>query len=373
MSEPNIIPIVMPKWGLSMSEGRINDWLIDEGAQIAVGDEVLEVETDKIAGAVEATDAGVLRRRVAEAGKVYPVKALLGVLADSSVDDAALDTYIADYVVPEAEGEDEEDAAAKTLFVEVDSGRLHYSVQGDGDGVVLLIHGFGGDLNNWLFNDTALAEQHQVYALDLPGHGESDKRFPSPGLDALADRVVGFMDAVGIGRAHLVGHSMGGGVAVRVAGRVPDRVDTLALLASIGFGREINHDYIAGFVGAQSRRELKPQLSRLFADPSLVTRQLVDEMLKYKRLDGVTEVLGQLSESLFAGGEQQALLTDELAALGKPTLMVWGSEDQIVPAAHADAAPPGTRVEILDGAGHMVQMEQSSAVNKRLLAHFRGA
>jgi pyruvate dehydrogenase E2 component (dihydrolipoamide acetyltransferase) len=95
-------------------------------------------------------------------------------------------------------------------------------------------------------------------------------------------------------------------------------------------------------------------------------------MLKYKRLDGVPAVLGQLAEALFSGGEQQDLLAGGLAALDKATLIVWGREDQIIPASHAQAAPPGARVEVLEGAGHMVQMEQQGTVNKLLLAHFGG-
>ena len=86
----NIIPILMPKWGLTMEEGQVNEWLVIEGAEISVGDEIIEVETDKISGVVEATDAGLLRRCIAETDTFYPVKSLLGVLADSSVLDSEI-------------------------------------------------------------------------------------------------------------------------------------------------------------------------------------------------------------------------------------------------------------------------------------------
>ena len=76
-----ITPIVMPKWGLSMAEGTVVSWLVEEGAQITVGLPILEVESDKIANAVEAPDPGLLRRRLAAAGDLLPVKALLGVMA----------------------------------------------------------------------------------------------------------------------------------------------------------------------------------------------------------------------------------------------------------------------------------------------------
>ena len=85
MSDQRIVPIVMPKWGLSMKEGKVTGWLLEDGSRINPGDAILEVETDKIAGAVEAHEGGVLRRRVGEPDTVYPVKTLLGVIADPSV------------------------------------------------------------------------------------------------------------------------------------------------------------------------------------------------------------------------------------------------------------------------------------------------
>src|SRR5215475_5209155 len=105
MSEERIKPIVMPKWGLSMSEGKITNWLKQVGTQLSPGDEILEVETDKIAGVVETGETGMLRRLIGEPALTYPVKALLGVIADDDVSDAEIDAYVAAYVTPVADAD----------------------------------------------------------------------------------------------------------------------------------------------------------------------------------------------------------------------------------------------------------------------------
>src|SRR6266566_1247417 len=157
MADSRIRPIVMPKWGLSMSEGKVTGWLMKPGARVKVGDELLEVETEKIASVVEAGDAGTLRRIIGEPDTVYPVKALLGVLADDDVTDSEIDAFVAGYVTPAATAKDEE-AGPQYLFADLPFGRMRYAKRGRGDASIVLIHGLGGDLDNWLFNIDALAE-----------------------------------------------------------------------------------------------------------------------------------------------------------------------------------------------------------------------
>jgi pyruvate dehydrogenase E2 component (dihydrolipoamide acetyltransferase) len=364
-----ITPIVMPKWGLEMREGTVNAWLVDVGAEISVGTPIVDVETDKISNAVEAPDPGVLRRKVAAEGETLPVKALLGVMADAAVSDAEIDAYVADYVVPAA-GADEDEAASVYSFAEVDGLRVRYVRRGAAGGVpVLFLHGFGGDLDNWLFNLDVVAEAAPVMALDLPGHGQSSPRLPGTALADFADFVVRFLDQLDIERVHVVGHSMGGAIAARMALDHPSRVASLALVNSAGFGPEINAAYTEGFVAAASRRELKPVVEQLFADPGLVSRQLLDDLLKYKRLDGVTELLQTLGAAQFGGGRQAEQPGRELERAGKPVLVVWGREDHIIPAAHAAQAPTGATVAVIEGAGHMVMMEKASEVNALLKRH----
>ena len=364
-----IVPIIMPKWGLEMREGTVTAWLVDEGERIDVGRPIIDVETDKISNAVEAADAGVLRRKVAQEGETLPVKALLGVLADTAVSDGAIDAYIAGYVVPAA-GSEEEEAAAAYSFIDVDGLNLRYARRGPEAGVpVLLLHGFGGDLGNWMFNLDALAEGAPVIALDLPGHGQSTAKLPGATLRELAACVARFLDAIGVEQVHAVGHSLGGAIAAQMALDFPARVKTLALVNSAGLGDEINAAYIDGFATAASRRELKPVVELLFADTGLVSRQLVDDLLRYKRIDGVGDVLHTLTASLFPGGRQSELPGRELAQTGKPVLVLWGREDRVIPSAHAAHAPPGASVQVLDGAGHMAMMEKAAEVSALIRRH----
>jgi pyruvate dehydrogenase E2 component (dihydrolipoamide acetyltransferase) len=370
MSQP-ITPIVMPKWGLSMREGKVTAWLVEEGATIEVGTPILEVETDKIANAVEAPDPGLLRRRLAHEGDTLPVKALLGVMAPAEVSDADLDTYISGYVVPAAEA-DEEAAAPAYQFIDVEGIRVRYARRGAAQGTpVLFVHGFGGDLDNWLFNLDAVAEDNPVLALDLPGHGQSATQLPGADLATLAAFVVRFLDRVDVARVHGVGHSLGGAIVAQMAIDYPQRCASVALVNSAGLGSEINTGYTEGFVAAASRRELKPVVEQLFGDPKLVSRQLLDDLLKYKRLDGVTEALQTLGTALFGGGRQASSPGQQLAQTGKPVLVVWGAQDRIIPAAHAANAPAGATVQVFEGAGHMVMMEKAGEVNVLLKRHFK--
>ena len=362
-----IVPILMPKWGLSMKQGTLSSWLVEEGSEISPGDEIMDVETDKIANAVEATDGGLLRRRVGMAGETYPVRALLGVLAPSSVPDSEIDAYVASFTAPATEETDDEESAP--LFLDLPVGRIRYAER-PGDGVpVLLIHGFGGDLDNWLFNIDALAEAGPVVALDLPGHGQSVKSVAGPSLMTMTDAVIGLMDSLGVTRAHLVGHSMGGLVAGRIGIDRPDRVASLTLVAAAGLGEEINGAYLDGFVSAASRRDLKPALVHLFADQALVNRSMVEDVLKYKRLDGVGSFLEALRGTLFPGDSQVTRIADDLAEIGCPCHVIWGAEDAIIPATHAGALEGAT---VIDGAGHMVQMEKAAEVNRLILSWTHG-
>jgi pyruvate dehydrogenase E2 component (dihydrolipoyllysine-residue acetyltransferase) len=358
----------MPKWGLSMTEGTVVEWLVEEGTELNNGDEVVEVESEKINNAVETPAPGVLRRRVAKEGDVLPVGGMLGVIADASVSDEEIDAYVEEFQANFVPSE-EEAGGPEPETVEIGGKNIQYLKLGEGEGVPLvLLHGFGGDINIWVFNQEALAEGGRtVYAVDLPGHGGSTKDVGEGDLASLVRVVEGFMGEMGVEKAHLFGHSMGGAVAASLAIQHPEKVQSLSLIASAGLGEEINGDYIEGFIAANRRKEMKNALGLLFATPDLVNRQLVNDVIRFKRLDGVDEALRKLADNLFPNGKQADV--PDLSGVEVPMLVVWGREDKIVPVAHSENAPTNARVEVLDDTGHMPQMEAAGQTN-RLIGEF---
>jgi len=260
--------------------------------------------------------------------------------------------------------------SSQYMFIEFEGLQVRYSDRGSGDSVILLLHGFGGDLDNWMFNLGALSEKHRLLALDLPGHGKSSKTIIDPSINGMEKFVSKFLELLDLTSVNIVGHSMGGAIAIQMMLDHPQTVKSITLIGSAGLGTNINNDYLNRFVEYQTPQEMTRVLQQLFADKSLVSHQLVEEILNYKRMDGVETALKALSETLKSLG-QQTILADNLVASGKPVLLIWGREDQIIPVSHAEnfsaAAGTNVKIEIFESAGHMVHMEKASEVNRCLL------
>ncbi len=357
--------IIMPKWGLSMEEGMVVAWHVETGDEIRTRDEILDIETSKITNALESPVGGTLRRRAAAEGATVPVGGLLAVVAEASVTDPEIDAFIEKFqagFAATAAGTTVERPRAQT--VPVDGRAINYLSLGEANGAPLvLVHGFGGDMNSWMFNLPVLAERRRVIAFDLPGHGGSSKDVGSGDLASLVGTLEGLLAALEIDRAHLAGHSLGGAIAIALALDRPDKVASLSLVAPAGLGSEINNDYIEGFIAATRRKEMKEVLRALFADPESLGRDMVNEVLKYKRLDGVNAALRKIAGAVFPGGRQGQVARDRLGELPMPVQIIWGRQDRILPAAHADGLPAKIAVHTIDGAGHMAHMEAAGEVN----------
>ena len=178
--------VTIPKWGMTMTEGLVSEWLVSEGDEITRGQEIIEIESTKTTNAVESAASGVLRRIVVQPGVTAPVGALVGVIADASVTDDEIDAFIASFVDENGIEADEDVAAGSIKAIDIGAGQVvNLLTMGEqADDSVVLIHGFGGDLSTWLFNQDAFAQNHKVVAVDLPGHGAKvrTERRADPGL-----------------------------------------------------------------------------------------------------------------------------------------------------------------------------------------------
>lgn len=369
MTDLHALP--MPKWGMTMTEGTLVDWLVPEGAVVERGQEVAEVETTKITNAIEAPVSGILRRRVAAPGMNVPVGGLLGVIADAGTTDTEIDEFVA----ARASADAMVDAAAPApRLVETAGGPLNLLSLGQGDGLpVVLVHGFGGDLGSWMFTADALAADRPVLVPDLPGHGASPPRAATTVAD-LAQAMGQVCDALSVARVHLVGHSLGGAVALALATAAPGRVASLALIAPVGLGREISADYLVAFLAADRRRSMKQALGLLFADPEAVSSDMVEGVLRSKRRDGVNAALAATLSGFFDVALGQTLdLRPVLAAFPGPVTILWGEADAILPPGHADGLPERIAVCPVPGAGHMPMMEAAGTVNRLLASHLAAA
>ncbi len=189
-------------------------------------------------------------------------------------------------------------------------------------------------------------------------------------LDELAATVQGYMDAVGIERAHLVGHSMGAAVCLALLDRARERVTSLTLIGPAGIGQKINADFIRGFIGADSREALEPLMRLLFAAPDFAVAELVDEALRFKRREGATAALARIAGSRYAGTRAGGTLRDLAGTV--PTLVIWGAADAVIPPpAPGEFEAPGVELQLIPGRGHMVQVEAADEVNRLLAAFLR--
>lgn len=363
-----IAPIVMPKWGLAMQEGMLAAWHVAEGDRIEKGQEIADIETSKIANVFESPVSGLLRRLVAREGEVLPVGALLAVVADGSVADAEIDAFVEDFRARFAEATAARgEAAPEPRIVEAGPWRIRVLEAGPEDApVIVFLHGWGGDLTGFGLVQAALADAFRTVALDLPGHGGSTKTLARGDLAELAAAVAATLEALGISGASIVGHSLGGAVAVELARSAPQRVAALTLIAPAGLGPDIETAYIEGFQREKRPKKLRAVLEMLVHDPSVVGREMVEEVLKYKRLDGVGEALAKLAEANFGGGRQRSDLRAALGRLTVPVQVIWGRDDRILPATHAGGLPPSVRVTLLDACGHLPQLERADEVVRLL-------
>jgi pimeloyl-ACP methyl ester carboxylesterase len=266
-------------------------------------------------------------------------------------------------------------------FTTVDGVLARYWAAGDKGPEVVLIHGLGGFIENWSKNILALASHHRVYALDLPGFGQTDKTPLIKDLTMLTRFIHDFMAEQNIPKASLVGHSLGGGLALQFTLDYPEKVEKLVLADNAGMGREVLADFrlcslpvLPGLFVRQSRKDITALWQKIVYDKVNITPELVDLSYRYAHLPGAQKaLLSALCAGIDLRGQKSGLtgrLLSRLNALKAPALVVWGRNDRIIPVSHAQIAVkkiPGARLEIFDNCGHMPMFEHPEKFNRLVL------
>ncbi|MFC1420332.1 alpha/beta fold hydrolase [Streptacidiphilus cavernicola] len=246
--------------------------------------------------------------------------------------------------------------------------RRAYRIAGSGP-AVLLIHGIGDSSATWADLIPGLARNFTVIAPDLLGHGDSDKPRADYSVAAYANGMRDLLGVLGVERATLVGHSLGGGVAMQFAYQFPERTERLVLVSTGGVGREVNPVLRAASLPgadlmlsslrlptARLQSRLFVQLMRLFDTdlgrdaPDLLN--LVDALPDATARSAFIRTLRAVVDWR---GQVVTMLDRCYLVRGMPTMLLWGSRDSVLPVGHAHTAHlamPGSRLEVFEGAGH---------------------
>jgi pimeloyl-ACP methyl ester carboxylesterase len=251
---------------------------------------------------------------------------------------------------------------------------LGYRIAGAGPAIVL-IHGMAGSSRTWRDVMPLLARDYTVVAPDLPGHGESAKPLGDYSLGAYASGLRDLLaGALGIERATVVGQSFGGGVAMQLAYQHPELCERLVLAGSGGLGREVSWilrlltlpaaEYAMPILFPRFLRDRGNRVGAFLHERGLRAPHVAEMWSAYASLaepDKRHAFVRTLRAVIGPGGQTVSAADRLYLAAAVPTLILWGDQDDIIPVEHAHRAHelmPGSRLEIFEGAGHFLHLEE---------------
>lgn len=248
--------------------------------------------------------------------------------------------------------------------------KINYVETGDpAKPTVILLHGLGGSVANWATNTSALAQNYHVIALDQIGFGKSDKPFLKYRVGTYVDFLDKFMSELKIEKASLVGNSMGGWVAGLMAVKYPKRVEKIVLADAAGLIPANYNEAQIYQLNNSTRDEIRANLKLIFASPALQNNEaLVDQFMTARIIANDGGTINSIIESI---KRREDFLNDRLGEIKKPTLIIWGKQDGLLPLADAttfNKGIAGSELVIFDACGHVPQFEKAADFNKAVLA-----
>jgi 4,5:9,10-diseco-3-hydroxy-5,9,17-trioxoandrosta-1(10),2-diene-4-oate hydrolase len=261
-------------------------------------------------------------------------------------------------------------------YIQVERIKTRYWAEGEGEAAAVFIHGIGGSIEPWLSSFTSLASRQPVYAMDLMGHGLTDKPMDiSYNVREFATFIKNFMAALTIKHAHIVGHSMGGAIALRFTLMFPEMVDKLVLVSSAGLGKAVSPvlricaiPFLGESLTRPSLSGTETSLKTLVYDPAVITKESINLNYKMASLPGAQKAFLRILRTNFSPlfGQIGTTSMAELGTIKNPVLVIWGKQDHTIPIAHSDAAVkylPDVHAHIFDHCGHLPMLEHEQEFN----------
>jgi len=418
------VEVILPKVDMDMTHGTLAVWHVAEGQAVAKGAALFDIETDKAAMEVEAPASGTLHHIAAAPGDKVAVGSIVAwifapgeVVSARQVAEFAVEVSApsipstsdnsAPAMVPTpTEGtvratpaaraaarhagvaladvpgtgplgriqRDDIPANVDTLIAAADwslqSGPLHVSHRKGTGAPIVLIHGFTADSQSWTPLEKALGAAKPLIRIDLPGHGRSPRRSLGSFAELARMVVEAFDDAtLEAGPVHLLGHSLGGALALAIADIRPRRVASLSLIAPAGLGPEVDAAALIGIARASRVESLAPWLRRLTATPDGISDEYARAAMKLRTDPALRAVQAGMADVLFPDGVQSFDLRAALGRVTAPMAILWGRQDHILPYRQALAVTGDFAIHLLEGAGHIPQIECPDRVARILAGH----
>ena len=265
--------------------------------------------------------------------------------------------------------------------VQMNGHTIFYSVKGEGR-PLLLIHGYGAGMWVWEKQIEVLSQLYRVYAVDVIGHGFSDRPKIPYTPEAYIYFLRDFMDGVGIEKATLVGNSMGGGIAWGTAILFPERVDRLILIdcAPPDVLAQVKNESLRTLIAirgipflpylvisGRSKSSMRWVLKECVSDVKLITPEVVKRQYQLSRIKGTTWVL----YSTLKQAEEALKLRDQFSLIRQPALFIWGEKDIIFPPNVGETlhrAITGSKFQLIEKSGHIPMWESPDKVNQAILS-----
>lgn len=260
--------------------------------------------------------------------------------------------------------------AQQDKTVTVFGANIHYVEAGDpAKPTVILLHGLGGSVANWLFNIPALSQNYHVVALDQIGFGKSDKPMLKYRVGTYVDFLDKLMSELKIDKASLVGNSLGGWVAAWTAIKYPNRVEKLVLADAAGIKPSDIDMNLLYSLNYSTRDEVRLLLKLVFYNQAIFgTEAWVEESMRQRVLAGDGYTINSLIESI---KRNEDFVDGRLAEIKKPTLIVWGKQDGLLKLSDGERynrGIAGSELTVFDQCGHVPQVEKATDFNKAVLA-----